>query len=74
MSTKTDIVDEMSIWFTLVNKGLEPETVKFYQQLSDINSKPSSLYYLIEAAEGFKEYLDQEPEFYNRKEAKFFLQ
>lgn len=66
MSTKKaepliDIVDEMSLWFTLVNKGLDPETVKFYQELAEINGKSSSLYYLIEAIEGFKDFLSQEP-------------
>lgn len=76
MSTKPliDIVDEMSLWFTLVNKGLDPETVKFYQELADINGKSSSLTYLIEAIEGFKDFLSQEPDIYEWKEDEFYFQ
>ena len=75
MSTKPliDIVDEMSLWFTLVNKGLDPETVTFYQELADINGKSSSLYYLIEAIEGFKDFLSQEPPI-EWKEDEFYFQ
>ncbi len=73
MTTKIDIVDEMSLWFTLVNKGLDPSTVKFYQELADINGKSSSLYYLIEAIEGFKDFLSQEPAI-EWKEDEFYFQ
>jgi hypothetical protein len=73
MSTKIDIVDEMSLWFTLVNKGLDPNTVKFYQELADINGKSSPFYYLIEAIEGFKDFLSQEPAI-EWKEDEFFFQ
>ncbi len=73
MSTKINIVDEMSLWFTLVNKGLDPETVKFYQELAEINGKSSSLYYLIEAIEGFKDFLSQEPAI-EWKEDEFYFQ
>ena len=59
MSIKMDNLDEMDVWFTLVNKGLETDTVQFYQELADINGKASSLHYLIEAAEGLKTYLSQ---------------
>ena len=59
MSIKMDNLDEMNLWFTLVNKGLGIKTVEFYQELADINGKASSLYYLLEAAETFKEYLSQ---------------
>lgn len=74
MTTKIDIVDEMTLWFTLVNKGLDPNTVKFYQELADINGKSSSFYYLIEAIEGFKDFLSQEPDVYEWKEDEFFFQ
>ena len=59
MSIKMDDLDEMNLWFTLVNRGLKTETVQFYQELADINGKASSLHYLIEAAEGLKDYLSQ---------------
>ena len=59
MSIKMEDLDEMNVWFTLVNRGLKTETVQFYQELADINGKSSSLHYLIEAAEGLKDYLSQ---------------
>jgi len=59
MSIKMDDLDEINVWFTLVNRGLKTETVQFYQELADINGKASSLHYLIEAAEGLKDYLSQ---------------
>jgi hypothetical protein len=74
MSIKMENLDEMTLWFTLVNKGLEPDTVKFYQELADINGKASSLHYLIEAAEGLKEYLSQgeDEEYIEYTEDEFF--
>ena len=59
MSIKMDDLDEINVWFTLVNRGLKTETVQFYQELADINGKSSSLHYPIEAAEGLKDYLSQ---------------
>jgi hypothetical protein len=74
MSIKMDDLDEMDVWFTLVNRGLETDTVKFYQELADINGKASSLHYLIEAAEGLKDYLSQgeDEEYITYTEDEFF--
>ena len=52
--------DEAAMWYTLVSRGLDPETVDFYIELGLIN-QVDSFYYAIEALEGFKDYLSQEP-------------
>ncbi|NCW68703.1 MAG: hypothetical protein EBV86_09045 [Marivivens sp.] len=52
--------EEASMWYTLVSHGLDPETVEFYIELGLIN-QVDSFYYAIEALEGFKDYLSQEP-------------
>ena len=52
--------DEATMWYTLVSHGLDPETVEFYIELGLIN-QVDSFYYAIEALEGFKDYLSQEP-------------
>ena len=51
--------DEAAMWYTLVSRGLDPETVDFYIELGLIN-QVDSFYYAIEALEGFKDYLSQE--------------
>ena len=74
MSIKMDDLDEMNLWFTLVNRGLKTDTVQFYQELADINGKASSVHYLIEAAEGLKDYLSQgeDEEYFMYTEDAFF--
>lgn len=52
--------DEAAMWYTLVSRGLDPETVDFYIELGLIN-QVDSFHYAIEALEGFKDYLSQEP-------------
>lgn len=52
---------EALILDTLVDLGLASETADFFRMMSVLNNKPA-LTFLIDAAEGFREYLEQDPE------------
>ena len=52
---------EALILDSLVDLGLQPDTADFFRMMSVLNNKPA-LAFLIEAAEGYREYLEQEPE------------
>ena len=52
---------EALILDALVDLGLQSETADFFRMMSVLNNKPA-LIFLIDAAEGFREYLEQDPE------------
>ena len=52
---------EALILDALVDLGLQSETADFFRMMSVLNNKPA-LTFLIDAAEGFREYLEQDPE------------
>lgn len=55
--------DIASAWETLRRNGLSKQTVAFFIELALLNDKRSSLHYLIEAAEGYRQWIEQPEEF-----------
>jgi hypothetical protein len=55
--------DIASAWETLRRCGMSKQTVAFFIELALLNDKRNSLHYLIEAGEGYREWIEQPEQF-----------